>query len=117
MSFASKYQKRRFNANTQGFEYHTLGELFKTEQANGVTVKYPIKAIYINTQSEYGEAPVIATDVCYVNLPSHLTDVCKQMIADAETVDEINAGKAGFTIYAYEDRHGTERYSVNWIDL
>lgn len=112
MSFKSRYQQRKFTANTKGFEYVSLHDLF--EQYGGAHV-FPLCAIYINERGKYGAAPVLATDSCYVNLPSHLCEVCRQMIADPETVDLINAGKAGFSIYTYETNNRL-CYSVNWED-
>ena len=112
MSFASKYQQRKFTADCKGFDYKSLHELY--EQNGGYHV-YPLRALYINERSKFGAAPVAATDKCYVNLPSHLCEVCRQMIADPETVDTINAGKAGFSIYTYETNNRL-CYSVNWED-
>ena len=115
MSFASKYQKHKFNVNTSGFEYHSLSELFK---ANGPEAKYTIRGLYVNTTGKYGEQPLAATESFFVNLPGHLLPVVKDMINDSETVDEINGGHAGFVIYAYTGKNGVdEYYSVNWIDV
>lgn len=120
MSFADKYNKgeKKFNFDIpKTHEYHSLKELVEIE---GEGVTHIIRAIYINKKSKYGDAPVIATDDCLVNLPQHLNDICVEMINDKETVDCINNGVCGFSIYSYiqTDKHGEHTYySVNWVDI
>lgn len=117
MSVADKYNKEKlFDFDTpEDFEYKALSDLFND---NGEAKVYPVKALYINTKSRYGDAPVIVTDTCLVNVPSHMTDTVKQMLADREAVDDINAGKVGFTIYQYEAKKRSGKFfNVKWVDL
>ncbi len=72
--------------------------------------------MYINTKSRYGDAPVVVTDECVVNLPSFLLDTVKEMIADDELTTAINSGMFGFKIYEYEGNNGYG-LSVNWLDF
>ena len=68
MGIASKYNKGNgFNFRVpESFGYKTLDELYKKNGENHV---YTVKALYINKKSQYGDAPVIATDECLVNAP------------------------------------------------
>ena len=116
MSIANKYNKVAlftFSA-PKDFEYETLHDLYVK---NGKDFVYEIKAMYINKKSLFGESPVIATSDCFVNLPSHLTDVVKEMMKDNEVVNAVNEGHLGFQIYTYETEHRNGLYySVNWVD-
>lgn len=125
-SFSKKFNKSRlFNIDTSNFEYRNLEDLYNealeccqgdVEAASGVV--FPIRGVYINTKSLYDPAPVIATDNCYVNLPSHMTQTCMDMLADPNCIIAINSGKCGFTIYEYEQkRYNKTCYSVEWVDV
>lgn len=114
---AKKYNKGSvftFKA-PDSFEYTSLDELYHNNEHDWV---YPVKALFINKKSKYGDHPVIVTDNEYVSVPKHLTDTVKAMIADDEAVDAINSGKLGFTIYEYVDsKYKRTCYSVTWIDM
>lgn len=114
---AKKYNKGSVFAfkTPDTFEFTTLDELFTN---NGVDRVYPVKALYINTKSKYGEHPVIVTDSALVDVPKHLVDTVKEMISDEECVDAINNSHVGFTIYSYIDkRYKRTCYSINWVDM
>lgn len=118
MSFAEKFNSEKlFSIDCTDFEYKSLEDLYL--ESNGDETKiYPIFGVYINTKGLYDPAPVIASDGYYVNLPAHLTSVCREMINDKATVNAINKGKCGFTIYSYEKKkyHKT-CFSVIWVDM
>lgn len=117
MGIASKYNKGNgFNFRVpESFGYKTLDELYKKNGENHV---YTVKALYINKKSQYGDAPVIATDECLVNAPSHILDTVNEMILDEEVHEAANNGALGFTIYSYstDKRKGTF-YSIKWVDI
>lgn len=116
-SFAKTYNTERlFDIDTSSFEYCSLQDLY--EAVNGdEEAKFPVCAIYINTKSEFGDAPVLATDACYVNLPQHLLETCKAILRDPAAVKAINDGAVAFTIYKYEQkRYSRECYSIRWAD-
>ena len=102
---ASKYNKgARFDYKMpEGAGYKNLSEI-------------PIRGLYINQKSQYGDAPVAMIDGSFVNLPKHLTDTVKDMLHDDEFIAAVNAGKVGFKVYSYEN-NGKTCYSVNWVDL
>lgn len=117
MSVANKYNHGvRFDyAIPQDARFISLGKLFEAE-GNGVV--YPVRGVYINHKSKYGDAPVVICDDMLVNLPKHLTETVKQMLTDDEFIEAVNAGKVGFKIYTYTTQNNDSAlYSVTWIDL
>lgn len=116
MAFASRFNKsRKFDVDTSNFEYMSLAELYYT---HGEEMVYPLTAIYINTKSMYGNAPVFATDDCFVNAPSHMLDTAKEILADEEAVADINSGKVGFEIYPYKaEKFNRDCFGINFIDM
>ena len=124
ISFSKKYNKERlFNVDTSSFDYvslETLYEQLPVDEETGEAIQEPfvVQGVYINTHSMFESAPVVAIDNCYVNLPSHLKDVCSDMISDKQSVKAINEGKVGFVIYKYfQARFQKDCYSIEWVDL
>lgn len=132
-SISKKYNKEKlFKINTDGFEYISLEDLYKERESNVLVegfedpeeVKeiveetiYQVRGIYINTKGLYDDAPVVALDSAYVNLPAHMTQICREILSDPQAIAAINAGRVGFTIYAYEKpQYHKTCYSVRWVD-
>lgn len=116
MTIANKYNVggQRFNFNIpETHDFISLKELF---ERNGSNNAYIIMAYFINTKGKFGDNPVIATPDYLVNIPSHMTEVMKEMRTDPEVVQAINNAELGFTIYSYENSYGTN-YSIQFIDL
>lgn len=132
-SISKKYNKEKlFKINTDGFEYISLEDLYKERESN-VCIEdfedpeevkeiveetiYQVRGIYINTKGLYDDAPVVALDSAYVNLPAHMTQICREILSDPQAIAAINAGRVGFTIYAYEKpQYHKTCYSVRWVD-
>lgn len=117
MSFASKFNKeaKKFNINTEGFEYYKLDDLFEN---NGADEIYPLRGIYINKKGKYGDSPVAITDEFCAYLPQHMMNTVNKILEDDEAVAEINAGKVGFSIYQYTDeKHNKICYSIRFEDI
>lgn len=114
--FTSKFNKgRKFDIDTTNFEYASLEDLYSS---NGKEKVYPLTAIYINTKSKFGEAPVFATDECFVNAPSHMLDTAKEILADEEAIADINSGKVGFEIYSYiAEKFNRTCFGINFVDM
>lgn len=114
MTFASKYNKRKlFDIDTTGFEYVTPIDLVTK---HGLDYVYPLRAIYINSKSKYGESPVFATDSCFVNIPSHMTETAKQILDDEKAVEQINNGQVGIKMYAYT-KDDKPYIGVEFVDM
>lgn len=118
MSFASKHNKgSKFNIDTEGWsEYRDLKSLYKEFDAETV---YPLHGFYINRKSQFGLAPVIISDGYFVNCPAHMLEEVNSILADAEDIAAINAGKVGFKIRTYQAKNYKNKtcYSVEFVDM
>ncbi len=97
----------------EDFTFHSLKDMYNGKKGDN---KYIVLGIYINRKSKYGDAPVIVSKDCYINLPKHLLDTVKEMLEDEELVTAINNREFGIEVYEYET-NGNTRYSVNWVDM
>lgn len=113
MSILNKYNnKPKFEYdNKKEREYINLRGLVDN---NGINQVYDVHALFINTKSRFGDAPIIVTNDYMVNAPHHLLETVKEMIYDSEVVQLVNDRKVGFKIYAYQGRNGNG-YSVEWV--
>ncbi len=85
--------------NRAGQEYKTLRGLYE----ENTDLIYPIRSIYINTKSKFGDAPVIVSDGFNINLPKHMAATVIEMLQDPEAMALIRAGKVGIKVYTYEN--------------
>ena len=124
MGIADRFNKgvNKFTYQTdQTFEFYKLGDLL---EENGGDEVYTLRGLWINTGGMYGDSPVAVIDDRYVNLPNHMLETVKQMIADDDVVNAINCGLLGFKIYSYSKTLKINKkevdkicYSVNWVDI
>ena len=124
MGFADRYNKgvNKFTYQTDStFEFFKLGDLL---EENGKDEVYTLRGLWINTGGVYGDSPVAVIDDRYINLPGHMLDTVKEMIADDEAVAAINDGKLGFKVYSYVktlkvNKNEVDKicYSINFVDL
>ena len=106
---------RKFDIDTTNFEYRSLEELLERD---GADQEYVVRGLYINTKGLYDPSPVVALDSEYVNLPSHLTSVCEQILDDPRAVQAIRDGKCGFKVRTYiKEQYNKECYTIEWLDL
>ena len=83
---------------------------------------YVLISMFINTKSKFGEHPVLGADdgdnCFWVSVPQHLTDVCKQILAGQEYIDQINGGKVGFTVETFfSKKYNREGHTIKFVDL
>lgn len=80
---------------------------------------HTIEGLFINEKGKFGKRPYVACDKIYlVDFPQHLTEVVEQMIADPEVVQQINEGKAGFTVRAYmSNTYNRECYAPRFVNI
>lgn len=120
---ATKYNKgTKFNAVLNGLSFIKLDDVYRmSEDEKATTGKkpvYTITGIYINSKSKFGPRPFVSTPDFLVDLPSHMLDTAKAMLADQELIDDVNAGKVGFSVRAYfSNKYHKDCYSVDFEDI
>lgn len=115
MSFASKYNKRKFDFDTSNLEFKSLSDLYND---NGKDKIYPVHAMFINTKGKFSDNPVIATNDYLVDFPSHMTDTVREILDDPQSIEDINAGLVGFKIYTYQQKkYNKQCFSIEFVDM
>ena len=114
MGFSKFNRGNKFNPiNTEGYEYRKLEELYKEY---GKDVQYPIRALYVN-KTKFGESAVATTDGYFINLPSHVVNDVKEIIADEDLVNRINEGLVSIEIYEYfSHKYNDVFYGIRWVE-
>lgn len=121
MTFGNKYGRKSvtWKVNTKDRTYYKLDELWNKYPANHT---YIIDCLFINDKSQYDPAPVCgvadASGSYMVNLPKHLLNEAKQMLADQEAIEDIQLGRAGFKIRQYlNTKYKKACFTVDWCDV
>ena len=105
-----------FTNNERFDTFKTLEQLF-TE--NGKDAKYGVNGVY-SYESTYGKGCFVKSDGFNISLPSNMVETVTKIREDKESVDEINNGKVGVTIYSYvlpEKYPDKTFYSVNFVEM
>lgn len=116
MGILSKYNKGgnvNFDIDLKGFEFCKLKDLYSVD---GDGVCYDINGMYIH-RGKINVHPVVINVAMQkqIDLPEHLTEQVRDMLADPEVVNLIKQGGAQFVIYEYDARN-KKCYSVRFID-
>lgn len=115
IKFSQFNKVRKFYVETESFTYESLKDLYNN---NGKDFVYPLTAIFINRKTKFDPAPVFATDKFFVNIPSHMLEVCENILSSDEAIDTINNGCVGFKVYPYKNsRFNKECFGVTFVDL
>ena len=112
MAFASKHNKTGiiFDIDIKEFPYISLYKIDEHQT-------YPVKGMYIKHDGQHGPYPIFIGDGILIGMPEHLIDEVKSILNDDEDIAAIKAGKVGFNVRKYNDKNGTERRSIDWVDL
>ena len=116
MNFEKFNRKQLFTNVPENVEdYISLEELYKM---NGADKVYCLRALYINTRSEFApEAPVALTNNYYVNIPVHQLEEVKAIMNDALAVKAVNNKEAGFKIESYrKEKYNKTCYRAVWCN-
>lgn len=115
MSVLDKYNKgNRFEFEApEDFEFVKPKELYEDENENN---KRPLKALFINNKSKFGDSAVAVTTSELVNLPNHMVQEVKEMMQDDEVIDLINNDKVMIKIYTYNNKYG-KCYGVKFEEI
>lgn len=116
MGFFDKYNGgKRFEYEMTGKPvFKKLSDLYD-EKGKGFV--FPVRSIYINKKSKYGESPVIVSDDFSVGLPTHLLGTVQDLLSQDKFYDMVNSGVVGFTVYEFEStNYNSKGYSINWVE-
>ena len=115
-TFASRHNKTSFGIETKDFPFVKLSTLYNDPNNGGCDVVRPVNGLWVH-KSQLGDSPVIidAENEQLVNLPSHLSEEVREILACEDDVQAIKDCKVGYTIYEY-DSHGKKCYSIHWVD-
>lgn len=113
-SFSNVFNKASFGIDTKDYKFIKLGEVFSNSSADEI---HPINGLYVHG-SKLGDSPVVIDVQAkkLINMPSHLAETFREILANADAVQAIKDGKVGYTIYTYES-HAKTCYGINFVDL
>lgn len=117
MSFASKHNRGSIDWGIDSKEFPFLDrkELLATD---GEDVVYTVRGLYINTKGNFDDHPVAILDTAKVDLPSHMTEEVKNILASSEDVQDILDGKVGFSLYPYKsEKFKKDCVGARWVDI
>lgn len=112
MGFAKSHNHNTiFSIKTEGFEYKKLSEF-------ELNTKYTVRGCFVHSKGKYGDSCSIILDDCFMNLPSHMVEDCKDILANKKAIEQIEAGGLFCEVYEYEDTKNTHKMqrSIRWID-
>lgn len=108
----AKHTGAKFDFEEREREFISLSDFAKKHGE----VATRIDAMFINTKSKFGDAPVFYTTDYMINMPQHLTPLVTDLRQDNDVVDAINNGQLGFEAYEYEGKNGNG-YSINLVEI
>lgn len=113
-SFSNKFNKASFGIDTKDYKYIKLAEVAKASSPDEI---HPINGLYVHG-SALGDSPVVIDTQAkkLVNMPKHMGETFREILADTEAVQAIKDGKVGYTIYSYES-HAKTCYGINFVDI
>lgn len=117
----SKHNRNRgtvFAVDTTGFEYKPLSDLYDAKKPDQVYSVYGayIGRFYSKRERREVECCFVASDGFFISLPAHLVETVKEILADPESIDQMNASEAGLTIRPYE-KDGETFYTADFVEV
>jgi hypothetical protein len=112
----SKFNKEKkfikeFDTEAVYIKLEEYYKLYESKQLDSCIVTH----MYTSNKGLYGEKAVVSVKGYHVNLPSHQTNIVKELLNIRECVNDINNGKLAMIPYTYQ-MDGNTYYSVNWIE-
>lgn len=110
MGFAKTHAHgAKFSIDTKGFEFKKISEF-------PLDTEIIVRGALISKGGKYGDSASLILDDCFMNIPKHLVDDVRELLADAEAIEQVESGLLAVSIYEYEDANGAIQRSINWID-
>lgn len=113
-SFSNTFNKASFGIDTRDYEYIKLADLAQGSSPDEI---HPINGLCVHS-SALGDSPVVIDVQAkkLVNMPKHLGETFREILANTEAVQAIKDGKVGYTIYTYES-HAKTCYGIKFVDI
>ena len=78
---------------------------------------YDLKGCFITPDKGFGKGAVLISDGFLLNIPARYVDDINNIVADAETVKDIKAGKCGFIVTSFiSEKFKRTGYSIEFVD-
>lgn len=78
---------------------------------------YDLKGCFITPDKGYGKGAVLISDGFLLNIPARYVDDINNIVADAEVVEDIKAGKCGFIVTSFiSEKFKRTGYSIEFVD-
>ena len=78
---------------------------------------YDLKGCFITPDMGFGKGAVLISDGFLLNIPARYVDDINGIVADAETVEDIKAGKCGFIVTSFiSEKFKRTGYSIKFVE-
>lgn len=103
------------NYDTHDKEYLSLSDMYNNYGKDAI---YIIRAIFVNTKSKFGDAPVFGIDEGLVNVPKHVLENAKTLLENEDAIKAINNGECGFKVVTYHSgTYNRDCFSVEFVTI
>lgn len=113
MSIASRnksFNKVEWGVDTKELKFKKCSEL-------EVGREYPLLGCFITPDNGYGLGAVLITEGFLVNVSNRLVETIQEICNNADDIEQIKSGKAGFKISTYESKQFHKTcYDVEFTD-
>ena len=90
---------------------------FKKTSEIELNKTYDLKGCFITPDKGFGKGAVLISDGFLLNIPARYVDDINNIVADAETVEDIKAGKCGFIVTSFiSEKFKRTGYSIEFVD-
>lgn len=116
MSFADRHAKGskftwKVPEDAEKQEFHKL-----KDYPEGTEIR--IMSMYINSKGKFQPHPVFISDQNeFIDIPAGNADEVNQIMESDEDIADINSGKVGIKIEAYESKTYGHQVGFKWVDL
>lgn len=78
---------------------------------------YDLKGCFITPDKGFGKGAVLISDGFMLNIPARYVDDINNIVADAEVVKDIKAGKCGFIVTSFiSEKFKRTGYSIEFVE-
>src|SRR5574344_373041 len=105
------FEKIEWKVNTNDFSFKKLSD-FYSQDVNTIQV---FGFFFIKSEN-YGLQPIAITKDCFVNLPTHKTDIISDMLKNVDCVNAIRNGECSLKVREYNSKYHKVCYDFDFVD-